>query len=191
MWCHIDQQRADLADFLDGLTPHQWAAPSLCTAWTVRDVAAHLTQSTTGWLRLGIEVVRYRFRFDPMVADLARGDGKSPEEITAALRAMVGVRKRPPGTTVADPLTDVLVHGQDIAVPLGLSRTMPVEPAVVAAERLWGMRFPLHPRKHFPGIELVATDTEFSVGSGRVVSGTIADIVLAMAGRDSVVSAVE
>ena len=34
-------ERLAFADFLAGLTPEQWAAPSLCAGWTVRDVAAH------------------------------------------------------------------------------------------------------------------------------------------------------
>jgi hypothetical protein len=44
-WRHIDQQRADLADFLEALTTDQWDTPSLCAGWTVRDVGVHLTQS--------------------------------------------------------------------------------------------------------------------------------------------------
>ena len=30
IWSYIDEQRADLADFLDTLTPEQWETPSLC-----------------------------------------------------------------------------------------------------------------------------------------------------------------
>jgi uncharacterized protein (TIGR03083 family) len=185
IWQLIDAQRADLADFLDGLSPEQWSARSLCEDWTVRDVAAHLTQSTTSWLRFGIEAVRFGFRFDPMMSELARRDTKSPAKITGALRAMVGVRKRPPGTRVADPLIDVLVHGQDIARPLGLTRAVPTEAAVVAAGRLWDMTFPLQPRRRFPDVELVATDADFRVGSGARMSGPIADVLLALAGREA------
>ncbi len=35
-------ERADLATFLKSLSPEQWEAPTLCTAWRVRDVVAHL-----------------------------------------------------------------------------------------------------------------------------------------------------
>ena len=35
------EERLDLADFLAGLTPEQWASPTLCEGWCVRDVAAH------------------------------------------------------------------------------------------------------------------------------------------------------
>ncbi|KUI30850.1 hypothetical protein AU196_23950 [Mycobacterium sp. IS-1742] len=187
IWTHIDAQRTALADLLDTLTAEQWAAPSLCEGWSVRDVAVHLTHSTAPWPRMAFEAVRSGFRFNAMVSRLARQDPRPPDEIVAALRAMVGVRRRPPGTAVADPLTDVLVHTQDIAVPLGIEREMPPAPAVIAAQRLWSMGFPFHARRRFAGMALQATDADFAVGSGRPVSAPIRDIVLALSGRNSAV----
>jgi uncharacterized protein (TIGR03083 family) len=183
IWAYIDEQRADLADFLDTLTREQWETPSLCPGWTVRQAAAHITQSSTNWGRLSFELLRSGFRFNALTLRMARDDQRKPEEITAALRAMVGGRRRPPGTAVADPLADVLVHGQDIAVPLGLPRTMPVPAAVIAAERLWKMGFPFNARKRFPNITFTATDADFSVGDGDVVRGPIQDIVMTLSGR--------
>jgi uncharacterized protein (TIGR03083 family) len=183
IWAYIDQQRADLADFLDTLTPELWETPSLCPGWTVRQAAAHITQSSTNWGRLSFELLRSGFRFNALTLRMARDDQRKPEEITAALRAMVGGRRRPPGTAVADPLADVLVHGQDIAVPLGLPRTMPVPAAVIAAERLWKMGFPFNARKRFPNVTFTATDADFSVGDGNVVRGPIQDIVMTLSGR--------
>lgn len=182
-WRHIDEQRADLADFLESLSRDQWNSPSLCPRWTVRDVGAHLTQSVTSWPRMAWEAVRSGFRFDDMMARTAREDASTPDEIVATLRGMVGCRRRPPGTAVADPLMDTLVHGQDIAIALGLELVIPTEPAVIAAERLWAMGFPFHARKRFAGVELVAVDANFRVGSGDRVSGTISDVLLALAGR--------
>jgi uncharacterized protein (TIGR03083 family) len=183
IWAYIDEQRADLADFLDTLTRRQWETPSLCPGWTVRQAAAHITQSSTNWGRLSFELLRSGFRFNALTLRMARDDQRKPEEITAALRAMVGGRRRPPGTAVADPLADVLVHGQDIAVPLGLPRTMPVPAAVIAAERLWKMGFPFNARKRFPNVTFTATDADFSVGDGDVVRGPIQDIVMTLSGR--------
>jgi uncharacterized protein (TIGR03083 family) len=183
IWGYVDDERADLADFLDTLTPEQWETPSLCDGWTVRQVAAHITHSATNRGRLIIELIRSGFRFNAVTLRLGRADRRAPEEITAALRAMVGGRRKPPGTTVADPLMDVLVHGQDIAVPLGLERKMPTAPAVVAAQRLWNMGFPFHARKRFPDVRFTATDADFGVGSGREVRGPIRDIVMALSGR--------
>src|ERR1700733_14967010 len=36
-------ERERLADLLGGLSPEQWAAPSLCAGWRVGEVAAHIT----------------------------------------------------------------------------------------------------------------------------------------------------
>ncbi|KUI33298.1 maleylpyruvate isomerase family mycothiol-dependent enzyme [Mycobacterium sp. GA-2829] len=188
IWTHIDAQRAALADFLDTLTADQWATPSLCEGWSVREVAAHLTHSTESRPRMALETVKSGFRFNAMVSRLAREDPRGPDELVAALRAMVGNRRRPPGTAVADPLTDVLVHTQDIAIPLGVDRQMPTPLAVVAARRLWSMGFPYHARKRFAGTRLQATDADVAVGEGRVIEAPIRDIVLALSGRNSAVA---
>ncbi|WP_102143665.1 maleylpyruvate isomerase family mycothiol-dependent enzyme [Mycobacterium hubeiense] len=185
IWRHIDEQRSDLADFLETLTPQQWATPSLCTGWTVRDVVAHLTQSKLGWRRLLVEGLRSGFRFNAMVSRCARQDTSTPEELVATLRSMVGSRRKPPGTAVVDPLMDTLVHGQDIAIPLGVSRSMPVPLAVLAAERLWTMGFPFNAKRRFRGTKLTATDADFSVGTGQEIKAPIQDIVLTLAGRET------
>jgi uncharacterized protein (TIGR03083 family) len=182
-WAYIDQQRADLADLLHTLTPDQWETPSLCAGWTVRQVAAHVTQSTTNWGRLTFELLRSGLRFNAVTLRMACEDRRAPEQITAALRATVGGRRRPPGTAVADPLMDVLVHGQDIAVPLGISRPMPIPAAVVAAERVWTMGFPFNARKRFPNTKFIALDADFSVGEGNDVRAPIRDILMTLSGR--------
>ncbi|HKV19665.1 MAG TPA: maleylpyruvate isomerase family mycothiol-dependent enzyme [Mycobacterium sp.] len=183
IWAHIDEQRADLADFLDTLTADQWGTPSLCPGWTVREVAVHVTQSATNWAKLMFEMARSGFRFNAVTLRMARGDTRTPEEITAALRAMVGGRRRPPGTAPADPLMDVLVHAQDIAIPLGVRRVMPIPAAIVAAERVWSMGFPFNARRQFPNTRFIATDADFSVGTGEDVRAPIQDILMTLSGR--------
>jgi uncharacterized protein (TIGR03083 family) len=183
IWAYIDEQRADLADFLDTLTADQWQTSSLCPGWTVREVAVHVTQSATNWGRLIFELARSGFRFNAVTMRMARDDRRTPQQITAALRAMVGGRRRPPGTAAADPLMDVLVHGQDIAVPLGVRRAMPIPAAVVAAERVWNMGFPFNARKRFPNVAFTATDADFSVGKGEEVRAPIQDILMTLSGR--------
>ncbi|OBK71531.1 maleylpyruvate isomerase family mycothiol-dependent enzyme [Mycobacterium sp. 1274761.0] len=185
IWVYIDEQRADLADYLDTLTPDQWQTPSLCEGWTVRDVAAHITHSATNWGRIALEGLRSGFQFNRAVMRMAQKDHRTPDEITAALRAMVGGRRKPPGTAVADPLMDVLVHGQDIAVPLGIERPMPIPAAVVAAERVWSMGFPFNARKRFSNVRFTATDADFHVGDGDDVRGPIRDILMTLTRRPS------
>ena len=183
VWRHIDEQRAGLADLLDTLTPSQWSTPSLCEGWTVRDVAAHLTHANAPWGQMAWQALRSGFRFNAMMRRVVERDVRTADEIVTALRAMVGERRRPPGTAVVDPLLDALVHGQDVTRPLGISRPMPPDAAVAVAHRLWGSSFPLNPRKRFPDIAFVATDAPLTLGSGSVASGPVADVVLVLAGR--------
>ena len=191
VWQHIDNQRrevADLIDLIDAETPSAWATPSLCAGWTVRNVAAHLTHSTIAAPRMLVEAARSGFRFNAVVDRLAVTDGRPPAELAESLRAVVGTRRHPPGTTAIEPLTDVLVHAQDICVPLGIDRPMPVDAAVAAAERVWAMGFPFRARKRFAGTRLVATDADFAAGEGREVAAPIRELLLLLTGRETAVA---
>ena len=183
IWAVIDAQRTDLADMLEGLSPQQWTTASLCDGWQVRDVAAHLTHSHMSLVRVALEAAKSGFRFDPMIRRLAVEDRRSPAEIVAALRGMVGSRKKVPGTSDQDPLMDVLIHGQDITVPLGIDRAMPADAAVEVGRHLWRMTFPMKPAEKLKGYRLVADDADFAVGEGREVRAPIRDIVMILAGR--------
>ncbi len=183
IWRCVDEQRAGLADLLDGLNAEQWMAPSLCDGWRVRDVAAHLTHSGMPPVRMIVEAVRSGLRFDSMIRRLGRQDPRSQAEIVAALRAVVGSRVKVPGTSAQQVLIELLVHGQDIAVPLGIDLPMPVDAAVEAAQRLSTMKFPINARRRLHGIRLVATDADFAAGAGREVSAPIRDIVMVLSGR--------
>jgi uncharacterized protein (TIGR03083 family) len=183
IWRRVDEQRIGLAGLLEGLTAEQWTAPSLCDGWQVRDVAAHLTHSHMHPVRAIVEAARSGFRFDSMIQRLGREDPRSQSEIAIALRGMAGSRKRVPGTSVQQPLIELLVHGQDITVPLGIDWPMPLDAAREAAQKLSGMTFPLNGQRRLAGIRLVATDAEFAAGEGREVQVPIGDIVMILAGR--------
>lgn len=75
------------------------------------------------------------------------------------------------------------MHGQDIAIPLGRRRDMPLEAAAVAATRDWTMGFPFYARRRLAGLRLDATDVDWSVGQGAVVEGPIAALLLVLTGR--------
>jgi len=63
-----------------------------------------------------------------MIRESARDRaGLPPERLVAELRATVGSRRHNVGLTPLGTLIDVLVHGQDIAVPL--HRELPMSPA--------------------------------------------------------------
>jgi len=183
IWRCVDDQRIELAGLLEGLDAEQWTAPSLCDGWRVRDVAAHLTHSHMHPVRAIAEAVKSGFRFEAMIRRLGREDRRSQSEIAAALRAMAGARKKVPGTRVQQPMIELLVHGQDITVPLGIDWPMPLDAAREAAQKLSAMTFPLNGERRLAGVRLVATDAEFAAGEGREVQVPIGDIVMILAGR--------
>ncbi|MEV0108572.1 hypothetical protein AB0H42_19845 [Nocardia sp. NPDC050799] len=99
---------------------------------------------------------------------------------------MIELRHTPVGTTALDRLMDLLVHGQDIAVPLGMRREMPVDAARWSVERVWRMGRPFRAQRVLAGHRLIATDTEWSGGTGAPLAAPIAEILLLVTGRISV-----
>ncbi|WP_062347681.1 maleylpyruvate isomerase family mycothiol-dependent enzyme [Herbidospora yilanensis] len=187
VWHAIDEERRSLALFLDELTEEEWETPSLCAGWRVREVAAHLTLAH---VRPGMavwELLKARGSLDRMIHNTAVQAARRPVESYAeGIRAMIGSRRKAPGISHLEPLIDALVHGQDMAVPLGRDRPMPVEAAMAAADRVWAMGYPFGARKAFAGVELAATDCVWRVGSGRRVEGPIAGLLLLITGRGAV-----
>jgi uncharacterized protein (TIGR03083 family) len=185
VWRHIDAQRAQFCELVEGLDENQLATTSLCEAWTVRDVAAHLALAQSGARAVAVGLVRARGSFDGMVRDTAlrRTAAATVAEDLAAIRAMVGSRKRAPVVSSIEPLTDVLVHTQDVARPLGIDVPMPLDAAATSADRVWSMGFPWFPKRRFRGRRLVAADRDWSVGEGEVTEAPMADLLLLLTGR--------
>ena len=186
VWQTIDAERASLADLLEDLSPTEWQTPSLCDAWRVGDVAAHLTLAHMSPVEAAAGALRARGSFDRMIRDTAlRAGGRPRQEYARRLRAMIGSRRRAPFVSPLEPLIDVLVHGQDITIPLGRTRHMPPAAAAAAAQRVWDMGFPFRARRRLAGLRLTATDTEWAVGSGAPVEGPIAALLLLVTGRNA------
>ncbi|WP_328989695.1 maleylpyruvate isomerase family mycothiol-dependent enzyme [Kribbella sp. NBC_01245] len=179
-------ERLSLADFLEELREDEWQADSLCAGWTVRDVAAHMTMSTrTTWSVVLKTVFRARLSFDRMETILAteRARRFTPAELIAQLRETAGSPHRTPGAGILDPLLDALVHGQDIARPLGRVRRMPIEPAIHAANHVIGSKF-YGAHRRLRDTRLVATDCDWSAGTGtQDLRGPLADLILVATGR--------
>lgn len=187
-WQVIAAQRLSLADLLDGLTDAQWETPSLCTGWRVRDVAAHLMLGANppGLRTMTEWTLRRAGRFHALNRDVAIHYAARPTAaIVADLRAHAGSRATAIPLVVNHRVTlgDVLVHGQDIAVPLGIPRPMPPDAAAVAASKVWQTPWPFWARRRFRGLRFVATDTEWAAGEGSAVSGPISAILLTITGR--------
>lgn len=107
----------------------------------------------------------------------------SHDQIIATLRSFIGSRRTVPLVSEHEPLLDILVHTQDICLPLDIDHPMPTDAAAVALERVtwWSRRFPLGPRLR--GVHLVATDAAWEWGAGRRIEGPVRWLLLAASGR--------
>ena len=183
------EERADFAAFLATLSPQQWQAPTLCTAWRVRDVVAHVI-SYDDLGRAGLLLLAARAGSSsaastpPRWGDTTRAARsscwrcwqitRSPGGVPAALGGRAG-------------LAETLIHHQDIRRGLARPRPVPAErllpalrTALIAPDigGLWRTR----------GVRLVATDLRFSAGAGPEVRGAAEALLMAMAGRRGVAS---
>jgi uncharacterized protein (TIGR03083 family) len=187
VWQAIDAQRLILATLLERLSDDEWQHPSLCEGWTIRDVAAHLTLQQVGLGDAIAMMLRGRGNTDRAIHDAAcrRAAAMPTGQMIAEIRAMVGSRRHNFGVTYLETLIDILVHGQDIAIPLGRRHDMPPEAAATAASRVWTMRWPspFPAKTKMDGFRLTATDTSWSVGEGADVRAPIGTILLVCAGR--------
>jgi uncharacterized protein (TIGR03083 family) len=184
VWRTIDAERLRFADLLAQLTDAEWTKPSLCAGWTVRDVAAHLTLAHIRMPAVIVGLARARGNLGVMIRDTARRHAAAPtEQIIGEIRAMAGSRRHVPGITPLEPLIDVLVHGQDIALPLGRALPMPVGAAAAAATRICTNNSIHRARRKLDGFRLTATDTSWSAGEGRTVEGPVEALLLTLTGR--------
>lgn len=185
-WRVIESQRLSLADELASLSRREWEQESLCPGWRVRDVAAHVAMApqvpTIGTMVK--ESLRARGNLIRVIHRTAVQHAERPtEQIIAELREYAGSRALPAFTHYRNILYDVLVHGQDIAIPLGRKREMPVAAAAAGATRVWTMGWPFHAQKRSRGVRFVANDVDWSAGAGLPVDGPIGAILLLLTGR--------
>lgn len=178
------EERLDFADFLDGLNGEQWNAPSLCADWTVREVAAHCVSfEGLSARQLGSRFVRGRLQTDRInalaVADLADAP---PSRLVELLRDNAEPHGLGAGFGGRVALTDNMIHQQDIRRPLGLHRVIPAERLRIALDFV---RFAPTIRGAWlaRGVRLLATDLDWSHGSGPLVRGTGEALLMIMAGR--------
>jgi uncharacterized protein (TIGR03083 family) len=190
----IAAERRRIAALLEGLTSDQWAAPSLCEKWTVRDVAAHLTLPfRVGLGRMAWEAIR-RGGLDPATDRLSRQLAEQPTAaLVKGLRDNAETKFKPPFVPLEAPLSDTVIHGLDITRPLGLPDGADPE----AVTRVLGFLTTkmatrgFVPKTLLPGLRLEATDVDWSHGDGPVVRGTAASLALAIAGRGSSAAALD
>ncbi|MGZ4511696.1 MAG: maleylpyruvate isomerase family mycothiol-dependent enzyme [Mycobacterium sp.] len=180
-------ERADLAEFLATLAPQDWAMPSLCVGWTVKDVVAHvisyeelgplglLKRFAKGWhVRVNqVGVDEFAALTPSQLLQLLR-DHLEPRRLTAGFGGMIA-------------LVDGTIHHQDIRRSLGRPRTIPTDRLI----RVLGL-VPGNPRlgagRRIRGLRLRATDVDWAHGHGPDVTGPGEALLMAMAGRPAALS---
>ena len=178
------QERSELLALLRELDEQQWATESLCSGWTVSDVAVHVVsydelskrELVSAFLRGGVRVDsvndvalrRYAHLDHDGVIDLV-AKCQQPRGLTATF-----------GGGIA--LCDGSIHHQDIRRALGLPRTIDQQQLRSVLE--FAQTAPTLPvKKNSRGLRLVATDIDWTSGSGPEVAGPAEAILLATAGR--------
>jgi uncharacterized protein (TIGR03083 family) len=185
-WPAIHGERKALADDLSGLSPEQWATPSLCQGWTVQQVVAH--QVATARLtppKFIAKIAAAGFSFnkfaDRAIAEESQG---GPSGVLAGLRAVETSTTSPPGPKLSW-LGEALVHAEDARRPLGITRSYPAEQVAKVIAFYAGSNALIGGKKRVAGVTLKATDTDFSHGSGPVVEGPAMSLLMVTAGRMS------
>jgi uncharacterized protein (TIGR03083 family) len=184
MWDVIHSERRALAADLQHLADPQWATPSLCAGWTVRDVLAHMTATARmGQGQFIGKLIGAGFNFAGMQSkDIAAERGSSPTETLDRFKSVVNSSKHPPGP--ADTwLGEVLVHSEDIRRPLSIQHQYPLSAAVRVANFYKNSNLLIGAKTRISGLRLRATDADWSHGDGPEVAGPIVSLVVAMTGR--------
>ena len=185
-WRVIERHRRMIAELLEDLPAEQWNVPSLCVGWRIRDVAAHVAMAPQppGPLTMLVEGIRAGGRFHRLNHDVAVRHAERPgADLVAELREHAASRRLPIVTNYRNIMPDILVHTQDIAIPLGRNVSMPVDAAAAGASRVWTMGWPFWAKHRLAGFRFSATDTEWSAGYGAEVHGPIAALLLLFTGR--------
>ncbi|WP_235926496.1 maleylpyruvate isomerase family mycothiol-dependent enzyme [Actinokineospora pegani] len=175
------EERVEFADFLAGLDPAHWDAPSLCAGWSVRDVVAHVTSFD------GMRPLELVGRLARNGFSLSRTNQARMDEIAAEPPALVDrVRARPAGVmkalggTVA--LVDGLIHHQDIRRALDMPREIPRDRLRTALKA--GLKAPpIGAGPRAKGLRIVAEDLDWTRGEGPEVRGPGEALLMAFAGR--------
>jgi uncharacterized protein (TIGR03083 family) len=185
MFDAITAQRVRLADQFDGFTDDQWNSLSLCEGWRVRDVVGHLLSILEVPLGKFLFNIAKARSFDRYSDQVARKIGtRSSQALVAAFRGKADTRFSPPIVGPIAPLTDIYVHTRDIERPLGLpsqlhAAVLPTILNYVCGGKARGFV----PSSRTAGLRFEATDLDWSIGSGPVVSGTGEAIMMAATAR--------
>lgn len=181
-----------LADALEALGPEGWGAQSLCTRWTVRDVAGHIVwrvgTSYPQMLRSALPAIAMSHAsLDSVTDTVARREAEaaSPDELLRRMRRIAQLRAAGIGRTGLTDFTETLVHSYDIVQPLGVRIEVDSESSRRVALR--GLLTAAPDRRVVVADHtLYAADAGWAIGArggSRIIEGTAQGVILYLYGR--------
>jgi uncharacterized protein (TIGR03083 family) len=187
----VRAERLATIELLETLSPEEWATRSLCAAWTVQSVAAHLAWAPVAGLgEVAGGMIGARFLLNEFIADSAvRWSGRGREAILEQLRDNAARDVKPIGMPRIAALSDAVVHALDLRRPLARPRAIPPQAFVRVAGWQAGLRWPATVpiggslRSRLGRVTLVADDVDWSWGEGPVVRGSSVALMLLLTGR--------
>lgn len=185
-WPLIRAERVALIGDLENVSDPQWSTQSLCSAWTVRDVLAHMT--TTAKMTPGRFVGRFAgtgFQFNAMNEKGVKEElGATPADTLAGFKAQLDRTTAPPGPLDAM-VGEIVIHSQDIRRPLGIAHTFQPEALTMVGDFVIRGNLLLGGKRRATELTLNATDVDWTRGAGPAVNGPLASIILALTGRNA------
>jgi uncharacterized protein (TIGR03083 family) len=181
----VADERRSIAALVDDLDRDQLTTASLCAGWDVKTVAAHLVSDFAdgfwGFMASGLR----HGGIDRGIDALARRRAQAPAaEIAEMLRRHADYRLSPPVTGSLSGLTDVLVHGADMRIPLGLPHRPDPDLVARVLDFLTGpTQLGFFSRRRLRGIALHDDDSGRTWGHGDPIRGPGAAVMLAACGR--------
>jgi uncharacterized protein (TIGR03083 family) len=187
-------ERRKIADLLDDLDDDQLATPTLCAGWDVKTMGAHLVGTLAdGTVRMMLLAARRRGNSNVAQDEMARRWALLPTaEIAARLRELAdGSYWRPP-PVAPGLLAEILAHGGDIRIPLGLPFEPDPQLTATALDFLTGpVPIGFVPFGRLRGLRLHATDLARTWRAGAEVRGPAAALLMACIGRTAVFDELE
>jgi uncharacterized protein (TIGR03083 family) len=188
-WPSIAYERLALAEDLADVHGGKWDQESLCAGWSNRVLLGHVV--ATARLtppRFAIGMATSFGRFSSFTGKAARKEGaKHHAELIGELKDLATTTTAPPGPVDAW-LGEIVVHGTDLRLPLGMAHEFAVADVVRVADFYAGSNALVGAKKRVEGLALRATDADWSHGSGSAeVVGPLILLVMAMTGRKGIV----
>ena len=115
---------------------------------------------------------------------MASRDSQLPQaELVAALRDNVDNPWKPPGGGYEGALSHDIIHGLDITWPLSITHPIPGQAMITVLGLIVGQGGRSLFGFALDGIELKASDLDWSSGTGAPLTGQSRDLLLLVAGR--------